>query len=143
MSMRASNLMTRLDWTPTLMFNGVLLDDVSVGGAYTAFGHSFRIGPFVWIYGGVTISTKGTPTGAMSIGGAPYNSDNTYILGFSLYGGWAATINSGAQGGITATPPSIIYPDKMIAGTDTAISATDLGTPTTSLFFYGFYMTAA
>lgn len=64
-------------WTPQLMFGGS-----DTGVTYTLqYGDYIRIGQFVMLQCGITLSSKGTATGAVTVNNMPFDADPNYYPG--------------------------------------------------------------
>lgn len=131
-------------WTPLLRFGGA-----SVGMTYsTQLGQYTKVGKLCHIQGNITLSAKGSSTGAASIAGLPFAAGGPDTS-------WRSGINAGHMN--AATWASLTAGLNLnIAGTETIVSLRIPGTTgqtgnateanatnTSSLGFGGTYMTAA
>lgn len=131
-------------WTPVMRFGGA-----SVGVTYTTqLGQYTKVGNVCHIQGNITLSAKGSSTGAASIGGLPFAAGGPDTS-------WRSGINAGHMN--AATWASLTAGLNLnIAGTETIVSLRIPGTTgqtgnateanatnTSSLGFGGTYMTAA
>ncbi|WP_146147785.1 hypothetical protein [Phyllobacterium sophorae] len=124
-------------WTPTLAFGGA-----SVGITYNSrTGSYIKIGRLVTVGLRVTLSNKGSSTGATSISGLPFTVSNSpaatlYAANVTYWAGGAATLNPSGYLVQNSTSLSLVI---RAAGTVTTCTNTDF-TNTTDLIITATYL---
>lgn len=107
-------------WTPTVYFGGA-----PTGITYTTqLGRYQRIGRLVVAHCEIVLSSKGSATGGMSVGGLPYPNGSGFTANASVFAGGLSSI-SGQLQGWTANGSQAINIQYLGTGTENIVADTN------------------